>query len=243
MASVEKNDVDISALFDWGRVYEIVNSEGETEALIYMKLLGDADVNRARVYALRKSAELRRKMRDPDSDEYLTTVRDIDEMSIDDLVQYVVAFSMRDIRNRALKEVKVKKPKPPKSDASLEEVEKFQEDVDAYPEKMQKALEKFMKKEVDVLTKQFKKKDKEELYKSYLKLMTDELCELTATRAYKDMEVYLGCYKDDEYKERFFDSFEEYDNLLSEIKIDIRKAYETLNFPMEELKKLREATQ
>ena len=108
MNTVEKNDVDISQLFNWGRVYEIVGSDGEVEGLIYMKLLGDADVNRARVYALRKSAELRRSLRDENSDEYLTTIKDFEEIDEETLLNYVVAFSIRDIRNRAIKEVKVK---------------------------------------------------------------------------------------------------------------------------------------
>jgi hypothetical protein len=56
------------------------------------------------------------------------------------------------------------------------------------------------------------------------------------------MELYLGCYKDDGYKERFFSSFEEYDNLDTQVKADFRAAYEKLDMRADELKKLREAT-
>ncbi len=57
------------------------------------------------------------------------------------------------------------------------------------------------------------------------------------------MELYLGCYKDPDYVERFFSSFEQYDNLDSKIKSDFRAAYDKLDVRMEDIKKLREATQ
>jgi hypothetical protein len=56
------------------------------------------------------------------------------------------------------------------------------------------------------------------------------------------MQVYLGCFKDDEYKEHFFEKFEDYENLLSEQKALIRQAYNSLNIGTDDLKKLREVT-
>jgi len=100
-----------------------------------------------------------------------------------------------------------------------------------------------MKKGVEKLKKLLYKKSVEELYEQYKKFLIDEMCEMTATRAFKDMEIYLGCYKDDEYSELFFDNFGQYENLPTEVKLNFRSAYEKLNFPMDELKKLREATQ
>jgi hypothetical protein len=150
---------------------------------------------------------------------------------------------MREISKEASANVKIKRPKEPKSDSTLEEVEKFQEEVDAYPTKVRKALETYMAKGMEKLKKILQKKSTEELYEQYRKFTIDEMCEMAATRAFKDMEIYLGCYKDDTYETLFFDSFEQYENLQTDMKINFRAAYEKLNFPMDDLKKLREATQ
>jgi hypothetical protein len=227
--NVEKNDVDISRLFNWGKVFEITNSSGESEALVYMKLLGDADVNRARVYALRKSAEMRKELSDPNSDIRWATIRQIDVLSEEDLVNYILIFSMREITNDALRTVDIPSPKPPKSNSKLATLEKYQKEVDEYPAKKADAVNKYIQKEVEKLKKFLLSETKEVLYKKYVNTLIDEFCEREALKAYGDMECYLGCFKDDEYKEHFFSSFEEFDNLDEKQKV--------------ELKKLREATQ
>src|SRR5574339_958829 len=100
---VEKQDVDISKIFQWGRVFEVIDptKDDESLAFVYMKLLGDADLGRARVYALRKRAELRRKLKDENSDERIAWVRSIDEVTNEDLINLIIIFSGRDIANDA----------------------------------------------------------------------------------------------------------------------------------------------
>lgn len=241
--AIEKNDVDISKLFDWGRVFEVTTGKSKKRnALIYMKLLGDADINKARVYALRKSAELRRNLSTEGTDENLVLIRGIDEMEESDLLNYIGFFSLREIRNRGFREVRITRPVEPKSNASLAKMEKYQKEVDEYPGKVQKALEEFMQKEVELLKKSLEGKPKEELYKKYKSDLITELCEQEAVRAYNDMTTYLGCYKDDTYTEKFFESFEKFDNLPSDFKQQVRAAYLSLEIPQDELKKLREAT-
>lgn len=239
---IEKNDVDISRLFTWGRAYEVVNSDGKTEAVVYMRLLGDADINRARVHALRKSADLRRKLMDVNSDEHISFIKPIDAMEVEDLYNLITVFSMRQITNDCYKNVQIKRPTPPKSNASLAKMEKYQKEVDDYPKLFKAAVEKQMQAEVAKLKKSLESESKETLYKKYISTLIEELCEQEALNAYRNMEIFLGCYKDDEYKERFFPSFDEYDNLDTQIKNDFRAAYERLDIKMDELKKLREAT-
>lgn len=239
---VEKNEVEIGKLFQWGRVFEVVTGKNEVEALVYMRILGDADSNKARVYALRKSAELRRNLSTEGTDENVVLIRSIDEMDEKDLINYIGLFSLRDIRNNGFKEVKVSRPVQPKSNASLAKMEKYQQEIDEYPEKMQKALEKYMKKELEVLKKSLEGKSKEELYKEYKSSLTNDLCEHEALRAYNDMSVYLGCYTDDTYSKRFFGSFDEFDNLDTDLKNKFKAAYQSLEIPQDELKKLRAAT-
>lgn len=240
--SVEKNDVDITKLFVWGTKYDIVNGNDEIEATVWMRILGDADVNKARVHALRKSFELRKKLKDVDSVERLIYIREIDDMTEEELLNYIIAFSMREIANASHKDVKVKRPAQPKSDATLEKMEKFQKEVDEYSDKVKDAINKYMKAEVEKLKKSLDGAGKEILYKKYEKLLVEEFCEQEALNGYREMELYLGCYQDSDYKKKFFSSFEEYENTDSKVKKDFRAAYDRLDVRMDELKKLREAT-
>lgn len=240
---LEKNDVDISKLFIWGKEFEITDSEGKVEAKVYMRLLGDADVNRARVYALRKSREFRLQLADENSDERMIYVRKPEELSRKELMGYITMFSIREITERAFKEVKVTVPKMPKAGAPLKKMEQYQKELDEYPQKLQEAVKQFTKKETAKLEKDFEGVTDEELYKKYVELLIEEFCEQEALRAYNDMELFLGCYKDEDYKERLWEDYDRYDNLPTEIKIQFRAAYESLKIKMDELKKLRAVTQ
>jgi hypothetical protein len=243
MTQVEKNDVDISKLFIWGKKYEIVDTNDKVIYTLYMRLLGDADLNRTRVYALRKSQELRKKLRDVNSDERMLYIKDREDMSKDEIVFNIAALSMREINKRGAREVSIPRPKQPKSDASLEKMEKYQKELDDYPKKYNEALSKFIKSEVDKLKQSLDDRDEEELYKMYVRMAVDEYCEMEAFNAYREMELYLGCYKDEDYTQLAWDTFEKFQNFDADMKAQIRAEYETLDIRMDDLKKLREATQ
>jgi hypothetical protein len=71
----------------------------------------------------------------------------------------------------------------------------------------------------------------------------DEFCEREAITAFENMQVFLGCYTDDTYKVKFFQDFDEYDNLEPTVKAQFKDAYRSIDIEMSELKKLRRATQ
>lgn len=241
---VEKSDVDISKIFDWGRVFEVIDPKDDSVVtLVYMKLLGDADLSRARVHALRKSAQMRRKLLDKDSDERLAWIRTIEEVENQDLMNLIVLFSQREISASVRNTIKLPTPKPPKSDASLEKMEKFQKEVDEYPAKRQKLLSEAIQKEIKKLQDSLSEKSKEDLYKEYVRLLIDEFCEREALGAFEDMQVFLGCFTDDTYKIRFFTEFDEFDNLEPNAKQLFKDAYRQIDIETSELKKLRRATQ
>ncbi len=241
---VEKNDVQIDKIFQWGKVFEVIDptKDDESVALVYMKLLGDADLGRARVYALRKSSELRRKLKDENSDERIAWVRSIDEVSEEDLINLIIIFAGRDIANDARTKVKIPTPKPPKSNAKLEKQEAFQKEVDEYPEKRQKAISDAINKEIEKRKESLSTKSKEDLYREYVRLLIDEFCEREAINAFEDMQVFLGCFTDDTYKEKFFPDFESFNNLEPTVKNMFKDAYKSLDIELAELKKLRRAT-
>jgi len=240
--NAEKNDVLISPLFTWGKEFELVK-DGEVISKVYMRLVGDADLNRARVYALRRSSVKRKNLRDRSSDENLAFIQEEGILDRERLIALCVLFTSKEITQKALKEVSVSFPKEPKSDASLEAFEKFQKQVDDFPDKRDKEYRKFINKEIAVLETRLATKSDHELYLLYIELITNELCEEEMLNSFREMCTYCGSFSDTEYKTRFFSSIEDFLNLDSAIKQDFMDAYQSLEIPTEELKKLREATQ
>jgi hypothetical protein len=239
--NVEFNDVNVAPLFAWSREFEVVWDE--IKVPVFMRILGDADLNRARVAALRKSAELRRKLKDIDSDERMAFIKDMDDLSVDQIVAVVAVFSMRDISERAQSKLKIKAPKQPRSDAKTSAHEKYQEEVDSYPARRQAELRSLLEKEVDILKKSLEQEPKEVIYKKYVNSMIDEMCEQEQLREFKAQCCYYGSYKNQELTERLFPSYEEFSNLQSDLKQQFLVEYAKLEMSGEELKKLQQVTQ
>ncbi len=243
MSIVEKNDVDISALFNWGKIFALTSETGELETHVYIRLAGDADINRARVYALRRSAELRKKLREENTDERFAFIQDRELMDKERLIAVLSGLSLRTITHQAIKEIRLPFPKEPKSDAALEEFEKFQKEVDSYPEKKDKELRKVIEKELVKYGKKLEKLSEDELYTAYIVEITNELCEQEMINAFREMCTFFGCYKDGRFKDKLFSSFEEFTNLNTHTKQEFLSAYQSLELGTEDLKKLQEATQ
>jgi len=241
---VEKNDVQINRLFHWGKKYEVIWEDEEKKTLeVWVRLLGDADVNRARVYALRKSAELRRKLHDPDSDERLAFLFNPESLETERLIALIAGLSLREITQNTIKSLKVKVPKQPKSDAPLEELENYQKEVDEYAPKREAEIKKNVEKEVTKLSKELTKLTREELIVKYESSMIDEVCEQEVINSFKEMSAYLGAFQDENYTVPLFDNFEQFHNLPTDIKNQFINNHQMLELTSSDLKKLQQATQ
>ena len=245
--TVEKNDVDLSPLFSWSKKFEIVNEDNEkgdeVHMPVYMRLLGDADLNRTRVFALRNSAEMRRKLKDENSDERLAYIPQMDQMTEEQLTNIILVLSMRDTTKEVTKNLKIKQPKIPRSDASTEVQEKYQAEVDAYDGKRQKEIKKSLEKALEEKRLTLLEKSKESLYSIYVSFMINELCEQEVMRSFREYSAYFGAYKDENLKEKLFSSYDEFANLPSELKSQFMNAYQSLEMVGDDLKKSLQATQ
>jgi hypothetical protein len=237
MKEIEKNDVDISKLFYWSKESAIADAHGNILAKIWIRLTGDADLNRARVFALRKSAELRAKLKDPTTDEHMAFLQDVSVVEKTNLIDVVVGLGLRDISRNAYKEINVPIPKEPDSEASLEKQEKYQKEVDDYPKKREDLIRKYLKKKVDKLTEELDALPIEELQKKYDIQMINELCEQESFKVFKEMCVYFSIYKDKNFKTRMFKDFEEFSNIAPEIKQKLMDEYTSLELDTDNLKK------
>lgn len=237
MESIEQNDVDISKLFLWGKEFKIINVDSTVLTKTYIRLVGDADVNKARVYALRESAKLRKKLRTRNSDERLAYIPDFAELEKDNLVEAVLAYSMTDISANVIKNLNLPLPEELKSDASLKEQEEYQAKVDSWPDERKKIILEEMKGETDkerIVLSKLSKKRLEKMYESYV---IDILCNDVMGIKYLEMCAFLGIYKDENYKVKAFKSIDEFTNLIPFIKDQLIEYYSSLDINLSELKK------
>lgn len=238
--SVEKNDVDISSLFHWGEKFTI---QGKKKVTVYMRLVGDAELNRSRVYALRKSAELREALKTEGSDMRRAFIPNKSDFDKAKLTELIIIYSMRDISRVAMDSVQLAYPKEPSADSSLEKLEQYQKEVDAYPKKKEAEIRKAIEKEMTKRRKELSGVEEDRLFDVLETSLIAELCEKEALSSFNEMCTYFGSFKDENYKERLFESFDSFDNLPTDIKKQFIEFYSSLEIGTEDLKKLPEATQ
>lgn len=240
---IEKNDVDISVLFKWNKEIEVEDVVPNIKIKFYMRLLGDADLGKARAYAYRKSAELRKRLRDKDSDERVILLAEIDDFVDDEVLSKAIeVLRMPDIYQAAVKNVHLPEPKEPDTD-ELESWEDYQKKVDEYSDKFRKAVDKEADKlRADVVA-QLQGKSREELYKIYEGEVINKLCQDEMNNRFYDMSIFLSIFKDNKFKNPAFKNFDEYDNTRPLLKTRLKEEYQRLELGIDVLKKLPEATE
>jgi hypothetical protein len=239
---IEKNDVDLSKLFTWSKTVPIYDESGSLRTTVYLRVVGDAEVNKARVFALRESAKLRRLLKTPGTDEQLAFISNTEIQEKKNMIKSVVLLSMMDLSTAARKEVDIKFPTEPSSDSTMEEQEKYQEELDNFPEKFNKEVEKLLRKKLSKLEKELEAQPEEQLRKQYLEELIGYICNNRMSEKFLDMCIYFGTFKDKRFKKRSFESFESYDNSPKELKDLLKEAYQSIEINIPDLKKSLEAT-
>jgi hypothetical protein len=243
MITPEKNDIEISQLFNWGGKQTIYDPSGNLVWEYYARIIGDADLNKSRVYALRCSAEMRSKLRDPESDEHLGFIPDRILFDKESLVNVFLTIKIRDFNEVASKKVNVPFPKELDSEATLEQQEEYQKNVDTYMTKVDAEVKKEIKKMYEAEKSELERISQDELYDKYLPILVNDICQNAMIQQFKDSCVFYGSFKDSAYKEKLFTSLAEFQNLPSTLKDQFIANYEKLDINMDALKKLPGATQ
>lgn len=237
MISPEKNNVDISKLWNWNEKTIIFGVDGIEEIEVYIRLVGDADWNIARVKSLRASAELRKKLNDPESDEHYAYIPIKESVNKDGLVHMLLALEIHELRDQIIKDMTMPFPTEPKADAGLEALEKYQEEVDKFEDTRQAEIKKRLEKALEKKKAQYEKIPFDRLFDDYIINLTNQLCREELNRTFLEYSTYFGTYKDAEFKERYFESFEQFDNVPTMIKEQLMNRYADLDVQMYELKK------
>ena len=240
---IDKNDVDISQLFKWNKEVEIEDVMSGLKAKLYIRLLGDSDLGKARAYAYRKSSELRKKLKDKNSDERVSLLAEIEDFSDSEIiVKAIELLRIPELYQRAMKNVDLAEPKEPDGD-ELETWEDYQKKVDDYSVKFREAVDKEAEKLRIADTEFLKGKGDVELYKIYENEVINRVCQEEMNNNFYDMAIYLATFKDDKFKISAFKSFDSFDNIHPNLKSKLKEEYQKLEMGVDVLKKSQEATE
>ncbi len=234
--TIEKNDVDISKLFQYTNETLLPLPTGDM-ITIYQKLNGDAQNNRSRVFALRESSKMRDNLNNlkwKDRGAYIPSIR---KLKKDELINLILSLQLREISADAIGSTNILEKVDLKGDATLEEHEERQKYVDGYEKEFSKEVGIKVEIELNKRRKDLNKINKDLLVKSYESVVINQHATETYTSAYISMNTYYGTFKDEEYAHPITKTYEEFLNLPSVIRDVLLEGYSELEINSVELKK------
>ncbi len=225
----------LSRLFKWRKKVNIIDKD-KILAIVYMRLVGDDDYRNARDRALKASKILRVKLRDSNSEEYISAFVDIDTLSVDDLVLGVLFSEWPDFRDEASLLIPEEKIAELPDNPTLEQQEEYNTKIEEKGKKRTDAITKYMTKKSDEKKDALLKTDIEELKKLYRQGTISLRCTEEFTNTFREWCVFKVTYSDDQYKIPAFDSFEDFTSSSPQLKRQLMSAYLDLEISGEELK-------
>jgi hypothetical protein len=225
----------LTKLFRWTRKLDIKDGD-KTVGTVYIKLVGDAAYQEARVIALRYSKELRAKLRNPESDEYIANFLDLDAMEKSELITGITMGEIGDYRDEAL--ITLKNPVPPElvDNPTLEQQEEHEKALSDIQETRVKELTAAMEKRSEERRVELEKVEMVELRKLYKTSIINIRTSDEFSRAFRDYQVYKGTFTDAAFKSPAFASFAEYNECSPQLKGQLLTAYTSLEISGEDLK-------
>ena len=198
----------LEGLFRWSHSFvvkdafgeEVMNVETGEPFVLYQRVIGDAELDMARSTALRASALKRRQLSDPTSLDRLTLIPDYSKIDKDGLIALITIYELPDIRSEASRTLAFPFPEPPKSTATLEEQEEYQEAVDTYFERREEKLQNEVSEQISIRKKALGQRNKAYLRRLYEETAIDAACRDVFLSNINEMMAYLGTYGDPDFK-------------------------------------------
>jgi hypothetical protein len=229
-------------LFQWRAPVEIIAPGGDVVDTLYQRLVGDADLNKARTTALRYSRELRNKLKDTNSDDYLAWVADIEDYDKNNLIVLVLYNELGQIRETVEKEFIFAEPMEPDTNATTEELEEYQELDDTYEDRRAEALGHKMEDAMQARKAELEAFSEEDLKAVLIQTRINALCETELREKFIQMCVFLGTYLDDDYRTRAYLTFQQFLDSPDNLKEQLITGYNKLEISSVNLKGLLKAT-
>lgn len=238
LIDIEQNDVDISKLFEYKKELVLKIPDTDKEITFYQRLIGDEHINKSRVYALRKSATFREKLRDLDWEDRVAYVPNIRKFKKDELVDLILALELREITIEALNSIPpLPYPAKLKGDSKLEDLEAHQKKIDGYGEKMSQKVQDAVEIRLKERKKELSKRLKDNLILAYEVTIINQHSSEEFTTSYQEMSAYYGTFLDEDHKKLAFDTFEEFKDAPILLKKALIASYVGMEIDARTLKK------
>lgn len=226
----------LSKLFRWHRKVDITEGDN-TLATVYMRLVGDADFQEAKSVALRRSKELRIKLRDTNTEEHKSNFLDINSLTRDELMMGVSFGELPDYRDEALLQAPEKSPPELPDNPTLEQQEEYETKVEEIRNERAKFISDFIEKKSEERKAELSKiEDTDKLREMYTHSVINMKCTEEFTKVFREYQVYKGTFNDAKFTQPAFDSYEEFEECAPQLKNQLLRAYVNLELTGEELK-------
>jgi len=230
---------ELGKLFKFKKKVDIVDDVGRTLTTVYMRLVGDSDYNFARNESLAISRQLRVKLRDKDTPEYIATFSDLDVLTREEKTISIVTSEITDYRDEAMIKFGIEKlPELNVDEPTLEQQEEHQQAVKNYKEERQKQLFDFMQKRSEERKEELSKLTDQELYDKYINSTINNRCMEAFVLAFREYCVYKSVFTDEKCTKLAFDNFSDFQNCATKLKTQLLSAYTGLEIGGEDLKNL-----
>jgi hypothetical protein len=232
----------IAELLKWKKPLVLTKPDGTEFTTVYLRILGDYDLQEAYKYARVASTEARKEMKDETSARFIDEISAIDETTRDQLEEVILAAKSTEISSEAI--VNVVRPELPDLDevsvdpdaATLEEQEKLQSLVSATNDGYNMAIEQYIQVRTDALKAEIAAKNDEEV-KADAKVALININALkTFLEELSNQKIFRAVYTDKSYTTRLYSNVEEWKNEYKFIKDQISEAFSQLERNPEDLK-------
>ena len=228
-------ETDLKKVFRSGQKFVLVLDDSSYME-IFMKVPSEEDINNARTYSLRESAKYRRSIYEDNDLIEMLLPSDIDKMSKEDIIGNIVSKNIKLLSEKARSNVsrRIKFPKQPGTYSTLEDMEKYQREVDEWPRRFAEELEKELNKLIDIEKRRLDKIDREKLIDMLEKSIIDEYVSIFNLQRFLDYILYRIVYVDNK---RMFESPEEVRNIPINIRSQLIDFYYDISLDTGYLKK------
>ena len=229
---------DLANLFRWNTKVEIKDREGNTNATLYVRLVGDVDYSQAQQYGLLASRKLRKKLKDKDSVDHQALFLDIDERKKEDLVYGVLMAEISNFRDLAVADLgaEIFEIKIPEDAETLEERENQQESEEKLANEKAEKLRAKMEEKSNERKEELEKLTLKELKDIFVESSINARCLDEFSTIFREYCIFAGTYSDSTFKHNAFEEFEDFRNTSPNLKRQLIDAYLKLELTGEQLK-------
>ena len=231
--------MDISKLFKWKKEYTLVDSQGnpvvdedDKEITVYIRVIGDNDLDEAKKFALRESRKLRNKYR-ASPEEILP---DMDELTSTELATLVTLNEASFLYKQAERETTLPYPNSTNS-LHIEDEEIYLEKLDSYFEDLIIAVDERAQKLFIETKAKYESMPIDRLRTRARNTYIDKIVEAEIVKFYNDAILFYAIYEDEACEKRVFSDIDDVRNTSRLLKEQLYTEYSKLVLTDLELKK------